>query len=202
MNRVRGFCSQDINKNKAQALVKYIKSIRPDISVSAIDDYLNESGTAIDALSSADIIFGCTDDQAGRNLMNQALYYYAQAFIDVGLTGKIDFDTNGEPYLRDHRGRISCILPESGACLRCQRVVTDEKLKYEQAIKDNPGLAKLDPETLKRDYYLIGGGEQAPGVGPFTSATADIAVATFMNLVKPYRDLPTDLLFYPHEFSQ
>lgn len=125
--------------------------------------------------------------------MNQALYYYVQAFIDVGLTGKIDFDTDGEPYLRDHRGRISCILPESGACLRCQRVVTDQKLKYEQAIKDNPGLAKLDPETLKRDYYLIGGGEQAPGVGPFTSATADMAVATFMNLVKPYRDLPTDL---------
>lgn len=193
MNRVRGYRAKDINKNKAQSLADFIASIKPDISVSAINAYLNESGEAIDALSSADVIFGCTDDQSGRNIMNQAMYYYAQAYIDVGLTGKIDIDPDGHPYLRDHRGRVSCILPESGSCLRCQRVVTDQKLKYEQAIKDDPSLAKLDPVTLERDYYLIGGGEQAPGVGPFTSATADNAVATFMNLVKPYRVLPPDL---------
>ena len=193
MNRVRGYCSKDIGKNKAETLANYIASIRKDISVSAINAFLNESGEAIDALSSADVIFGCTDDQAGRNIMNQAMYYHAQVYIDVGLTGKIDSDSDGNSYLRDHRGRISCILPEFGSCLRCQRVVTDQKLTYEQTIKDNPSLAKLDPVTLKRDYYLIGGGEQAPGVGPFTSATADIAVAMYMDLVKPYRDLPTDL---------
>lgn len=58
---------------------------------------------------------------------------------------------------------------------------------------DNPELAKLDPETLKREYYLIGGGEQAPGVGPFTSMTAENGVATLMNLLKTFRDIPTDL---------
>ena len=193
MNRVRGYRSKDIGKNKAKSLAKFIKSFRQDISVSVIDAYLDESGEAIDALSSADVIFGCTDDQAGRNIMNQAMYYYVLPYIDLGLTGKIDIDPDGHPYLRDHRGRVSCILPEFGACLRCQRVVTDQKLKFEQAIKDNPSLAKLDPVTLERDYYLIGGGEQAPGVGPFTSATADNAVATFMNLIRPYRILPPDL---------
>ena len=151
MNRVRGYCSKDINKNKAQSLANYISSIRPDISVSAFATFLNESDEAIDALSSADVIFGCTDDQAGRNIMNQAMYYHAQVFIDVGLTGKIDFDSDGDPYLRDHRGRISCILPEYGSCLRCQRVVTEQKLKYEQAIKDNPSLAKLDAVLVQRE---------------------------------------------------
>jgi len=125
--------------------------------------------------------------------MNQAMYYHAQVYIDCGLTGKIDEDQNGHPYLRDHRGRVSCILPETGACLWCQRVITDQKLKYEQAIKANPKLAKIDPITLERDYYLIGGGEEAPGVGPFTSATADNAVATLMNLIKRYRIVPSDL---------
>jgi hypothetical protein len=193
MNRVRGYRSDDIGKNKAQSLAKYIESLGLEVSVSAIPSYLQESADAIDALSSADVVFGCTDDQLGRNIMNQAMYYYAQAYIDVGLTGRVDVDPEGTPYLREHRGRISCILPEFGACLRCQRVVTDGNLKYEQAIKDNPELAKIDPATLEREYYLIGGGEQAPGVGPFTSATADIAVATLMNLVKPYRDIPDDL---------
>jgi len=193
MNRVRGYRSEDIGKNKAQSLAKFIGSLGLEVSVSAIPSRLNESVEAIDALSSADVIFGCTDDQAGRNIMNQAMYYYTQVYIDVGLSGRVGADLEGNPCLREHCGRISCILPEVGACLRCQRVVTDEGLKYEQAIKDNPELARIGSATLEREYYLVGGGEQAPGVGPFTSATADIAVATLMNLVKPYRDISTDL---------
>ncbi len=193
MNRVRGYRAKDIGRNKALSLKKFIDSMGLSVSVTAIDGYLNDSHEAVDAVSSADVIFGCTDDQTGRNIMNQALYYHAQVYFDCGLTGKIDVHQDGHPYLRDHRGRVSCILPESGACLRCQRVVTDEKLKFEQAVKEKPDLAKLDPVILKRDYYLIGGGEQAPGVGPFTSATADNVIATFMNLVRPYRVITGDL---------
>lgn len=193
MNRVRGYRVADNGKNKAKILAEFIESLGLDVRVSAVDKYLDQSGEAIDALSSADVVFGCTDDTTGRDLMNQAMYYYAQVYIDVGLTGFVDVDKDGHPYLRDHRGRVSCILPESGACLRCQRVVTEQKLQYEQAMKDRPELAKLDPDILKRDYYLIGGGEQAPGVGPFTSATADNAIATFMNLLRPYRDISSEL---------
>jgi len=193
MNRVRGYRARDIGKNKALSLKEFIDSIGLSVSVSAIDGYLNESSKAIDALSSADIIFGCTDDQAGRNIMNQAIYYHAQVYIDCGLTGSVDAHKDGHPYLRDHRGRVSCILPEAGACLRCQRVVSDRKLEFEQAVKERPDLAKLDPATLERDYYLIGGGEQAPGVGPFTSATADNVVATLMNLIRPFRSISGDL---------
>ncbi|VIO79181.1 Sulfur carrier protein ThiS adenylyltransferase [Bradyrhizobium ivorense] len=193
LNRVRGHRRHDLGHNKAKILASFINSLGLKVSVSWIGEYLDESPKAIDALSSADVVFGCTDDIAGRDILNQALYYYALAYIDTGLTGKIDIDSESEPYLRDHRGRVSCILPESGSCLRCQRVVTEMKLKYEQAIKERPDLASLDAETLEREYYLVGGGEQAPGVGPFTSATADAAVATLMDLVKPFRRLATDL---------
>lgn len=67
------------------------------------------------------------------------------------------------------------------------------KLRYERSLKERPELAEVDAETLAREYYLVGGGEQAPGVGPFTSATADMAVATLMDLIKPYRSLSADL---------
>jgi molybdopterin/thiamine biosynthesis adenylyltransferase len=193
LNRVRGHRLADVGQNKAKVLAEFIRSLGLQVSVSSIGEYLDESPKAIDAISSADVVFGCTDDVAGRDLLNQALYYYGLVYIDTGLTGKIDTDGDGEPYLRDHRGRVSCILPEHGACLRCQRVVTDMKLKYERALEERPELAALDPEILKREYYLVGGGEHAPGVGPFTSATADAAVATFMDLIKPFRKLPSDL---------
>ncbi len=193
LNRIHGCRVKDENTNKAKILADYIESLGLETSVSIVEEFLDESEMGIDALSSADVVFGCTDDQLGRDLMNQALYYYAQVYIDMGLTGFIDLDIEGLPYLRDHRGRISCILPEDGACLRCQRVISDDKIKLQQAIKHKPELAKLDSETLKNEFYLIGGGEQAPGVGPFTSATANIAVATFMNLLKPYRDISIEL---------
>lgn len=194
LNRVRGHRHADIGQNKAEVLAKFIRSIGLRVTVSAIGEYLDESPRAVDAISSADAVFGCTDDVAGRDILNQALYYYGLAYIDTGLTGKVDIGMDGEPYLRDHRGRVSCVLPEYGACLRCQGIVTDMKLKYERAIADRPELAELDPEILKREYYLVGGAEQAPGVGPFTSATADAAVATLMDLIKPFRQLSSDLL--------
>lgn len=193
LNRVRGHRAADVGHNKAKVLAEFIRSLGLKVSVSWIGEYLDESPKAIDALSSADVVFGCTDDVAGRDVLNQALYYYCLVYIDTGLTGKIDIDEAGEPYLRDHRGRVSCILPEYGACLRCQRVVTDMKLKYERAMEERPELASLDSETLRREYYLVGGGEQAPGVGPFTSGTADMAVATLMDLIKPFRALASDL---------
>jgi hypothetical protein len=193
MNRVRGYRSADVGKKKAVTLGKYIESLGLDTRVTVIPHYIEDSGMALDAISSADIVFGCTDDAEGRDILNQAMYYYLLAFLDLGIAGFVDQDNQGVPYLRDQRGRVSCILPEHGSCLRCQRVITEEMLKYERAIKERPELEKLDPATLEREFYLRGGRENSPGIGPFTSATADNAVATLMNLVKKYRDLPEDI---------
>jgi len=192
LNRVRGYRLSDVGEKKAPTLAAYIRGLSLDVTVASIDGYLDRPD-AVDALATADILFGCTDDVAGRDIMNQAAYYYCVPYIDVGLTGRIEEDADNLPYLRDHRGRISTILPEHGACLRCQGVVTEAKLAYERALHERPELAAFDPETLRREYYLSGGLESAPGVGPFTGTVADLGVASFMNLIRPYRRLPSDL---------
>lgn len=193
MNRVRGYIGSDIDKFKALSLKTYIDSLKLNVTVKAIPEFINESKSAIDALSSADIVFGCTDDIAGRDIMNQALYYYSQVYIDMGLSGNVDLDDNGIPHLRTQKGRVSCILPEYGSCLHCQDVINDIKLASEQKLKDNPELKELDSETLEREYYIFGGGVQSPGIGAFTSGTADNGLATFMNLITGYRKIPSDL---------
>lgn len=191
MNRVRGYTNANIGNKKAESLSAFIKSLHLNVSSTHVPTYLN--GEAIDTLSSADVIFGCTDDISGRDLMNQAMYYYGQVYIDLGMAGNVNQDEAGNPYLQSQKGRVSCILPESGTCLRCQGVISEEKLSTEQKFKDNPALRKLDAETLEKDFYIFGAGVQSPGIGAFTSATADYAVATFMNLITGFRKLPPDL---------
>lgn len=192
LNRVRGYRRTDIGHKKAMVLAKFLNGLGLPPKAVPIDKYLYESPRAIDALSGCDLIFGCTDDVLGRELMNLCAFYYGTPLIDLGLTGEV-MEIDGEAMLRDHRGRVSTIIAGFSACLRCQRVVTDEKLKYEEAVRLKPELKKLDRETLRKEFYIVGGGEEAPGVGPFTSATADLGVATLMDLVRPYRELDTDL---------
>jgi len=193
LNRVSGFSKCDIGLNKANIVMRYIKCLGLKNKVVAIPKYINESTEALDALSTADVIFGCTDDVAGRDLLNQALYYYSQVYIDVGLSGNVDNDQDGNSYLRTQKGRVSCILPEYGSCLRCQNVINDQMLSDEQKLKDNPELADLNPEILKKHYYIFGANVQSPGIGAFTRGTANNAVATLMNLISSYRNLPSDL---------
>ncbi len=194
MNRVRGYIDTDIGQSKATSLARFIESLGLGTAVYPIQGYLHQSPEALDAISSADIIFGCTDDSIGRDILNQAIYYHAQLLIDLGLAGFIDIRQHGgEAYLRDHRSRVSCILPEAGACLRCQKVINDDSIKYQQAMEDRPELAELDAEVLEKEFYLRGGGTAAPGVGPFTGACANNAVATLMDLLSGFRDISTDL---------
>jgi molybdopterin-synthase adenylyltransferase len=191
LNRVRGAGIADINKNKARILQDFISSLQLPTKISAIESLVDEDPIAIDALSSCDVIFGCTDDQIGREVLNTALYVYAQPYIDVGLGGQISEDKEGYPCLRYHYGRVSTVLPEIGECLFCQGVIKDVWIRHQYALRQNPDMAAAEA----RERYLEGGGEQAPGVGPFTSAIADYGVATLFDLLRPFRRFPAELRF-------
>lgn len=186
LNRVRGLVSADIGQAKSTALKAFIESIGVSVTVAAIPADVDTDPAAVDALCSCDVIIGCTDDFAGRELLNVALYAYAQPLIDIGLGGKVDVGGDGHPCLRYHFGRISTILPEMGQCLFCQGVINDVWIRTQHARRANP---EITYEELQ-EKYLEDGDTDAPGVGPFTSATADYALATLFDLIKPFRRFP------------
>jgi len=189
LNRVRGSRARDDGKNKAQIQRDFINELGVPCQVVAVDGVIDTDYDAVVAMSSADTVFGCTDDWAGRDILNKAVYYYALPLIDLGLGGIVDQGRDGHPVLRNHSGRISCVMPESGACLYCQDVLRPEWVAHQLAVRKDPDRAEQDV----KDGYLEGGGVPAPGVGPFTGATADFAVATLFDLIKPYRKLPPEL---------
>lgn len=183
LNRVRGLTASDVNDPKAVKLKEFIENIGVSVKVAAFTSKIDEDPSALDALASCDVVIGCTDDFIGREVMNIALYVYAQLLIDIGLGGKIGDGKDGEPTLRYHHARISCIMPESGQCLFCQGILQNVWIRTQQEKRKNPDITK---EELK-EKYLEDGETDAPGVGPFTSAAADFAIATLFDLIKPYR---------------
>lgn len=189
LNRVRGLGKKDVGESKAQKLKEFIDGLELSANVGVFVSKIDEDVLALDALASCDAVFGCTDDFVGRDVMNIALYVYAQLFIDLGLGGRILDDKTGEPVLRYHFGRISTILPEKGQCLFCQDVIRDVWIQTQIERRKNLDITE---EELK-ERYLEDGGDEAPGVGPFTGATADYALATLFDLIKPFRRFPQEL---------
>lgn len=188
LNRVRGARLDDVEKQKANILCDYIASLGLETKLHALPSFV-DSAEGLDALATSDVIFGCTDDQIGREILNTTTYAYVQPYIDVGLGGQIAQNSLGHPYLRYHHGRVSTILPEAGECLFCQGVLTEQWIRRDYALRENPNLTDVEA----RERYLEGGGEQAPGVGPFTSAIADYGVATLYDLLSHFRKFPPEL---------
>lgn len=189
LNRVRGLKRGDVGNKKASKLKGFIDDIGVSVKVGVYESKIDSDPIALDALASCDVVIGCTDDFVGRDVMNIALYAYAQIYIDLGLGGRVTEDKTGQPVLRYHFGRISTILPETGECLFCQGVIHDKWIQTQLVKRQTPNITK---EELK-ERYLEDGGEEAPGIGPFTSATADFAMATLFDLIKPYRRYPPEL---------
>jgi hypothetical protein len=188
LNRVRGVRKSDVGENKARVLERFITTLGLSTQVASIPGRV-DTPEGVDAVASCDVIFGCTDDQIGREALNTMAYAYAQPYIDVGLGGLVVEDSAGRPQLRYYHGRVSTILPEAGECLFCQGVLTEQQIRREYALRENPALT----EAEARERYIEGGMEQAPGVGPFTSEVADLGVATLYDLIKPFRKLPGEL---------
>jgi molybdopterin/thiamine biosynthesis adenylyltransferase len=188
LNRVRGARRSDVGHNKAELQDAFIRSMGLPTHVTSLADSV-DTARGVDAIASCDVVFGCTDDQIGREVLNTAVYAYALPYIDVGLGGQVATDASGRTYLKYHHGRVSTILPEAGECLFCQGVLTEQQIKREYALRERPHLT--DAEA--RERYIEGGLDRAPGVGPFTSATADFGVATLYDFIAPFRKFPGEL---------
>lgn len=189
LNRVRGARNADVGRNKAEIARDFIDELDLGVGSVAIDALIDVDPDAVDVLATCDVVFGCTDDDLGRQALNAAVSFYGLVYIDLGLGGLIGIDSDGAPRMTHQHGRVSLMLPEFGACLYCQRVTDEKAASRQQAIRDNPAIT--DDEL--RERYLDGGREQSPGVGPFTSAVADMGVATLFDLIQPYRTLPSEL---------
>lgn len=163
VTRVFGSTPASIGLPKADVLAQHLRQIAPGSDIQPVRKAVTEE-TVARRLTACDLIFGCTDDNAGRLVLSRLAAYYLVPLIDVGV---LISSTDG--VLQGIDGRITVVTPGSG-CLVCRGRIDMERARAEQ-------LAPAERESLQAEGYAPELGGVEPSVVPYTSLVASLAVA-------------------------
>lgn len=166
LNRVHGSRRDDIGRPKVEVLKREIEAMGVGCHVEIAQEWINGARVR-DALKSSDFVFGCTDDNSGRILINRLAHFYGIPVIDVGLRMIAASELHGH----DLNGRVTTIVP-GRPCLICGGVVNATRAQEEELERNQPDEFK----RRKAEAYVVGAGDPAPAVVTFTTEMASVAV--------------------------
>src|SRR5581483_11192429 len=142
VNRVYGSSLRDEGVPKVELVRRLAESIGVGTVVRTYRASIYDKDTAL-TLRDADVIFGCTDDDFGRAILNQVALRYCIPVIDMGVL----IDSNNQT-IRTVCGRTTTMYPGT-ACLICRNRVTAERIRNDSVSYFNPSEA----EELRREGY-------------------------------------------------
>jgi molybdopterin/thiamine biosynthesis adenylyltransferase len=169
VNRVYGSSIRDKDASKVELIRRLAEFIGVGTVVHPYAASVYEKEAAM-TLRDTDIIFGCTDDDFGRAILNQMALRYCIPLIDMGVL----VDSQNEK-IQSVCGRVTTVYPGT-ACLICRNRITAERIRRDSLLHFNP----LEAEGLQREGYAPELEENAPAVIPFTSSIASTAVTELL----------------------
>ena len=170
VNRVYGSTVFDENLPKVNIITRLAATVGLGTQVKCVKGHLSFYSITQQLLD-CDIIFGCTDDEWGRSILNRlALRYYLPVF-DTG----VSIDTEDNKIL-GIQGRVTTLLP-GAACLMCRKRISADRIRAEAITATNPEEAI----RLKKEGYLVKIDDPAPSVISFTTPIASTAISEFLH---------------------
>jgi molybdopterin/thiamine biosynthesis adenylyltransferase len=187
VTRVYGSTQADVGRTKVSVLGDYLHRIAPAAVIGTVEGTVTDERVARN-LTSCDVVFGCTDDNAGRLVLSRLASYYLVPLIDCGVLLSSE---NG--VLQGIDGRITVVTP-GNACLVCRRRVDMARAQAEQ----------LDPAeraARQAEGYAPELGGVEPAVVPYTTAVASFAVGELLERLIGYGPdtEPGELLLRLHD---
>ena len=188
ITRVYGSTVADVGRPKTEVLASYLESIVPGVTVHQHPSAITELEAAAE-LRACDVVFGCTDDNAGRLILSRLSTYYLIPVIDCGVL--LSSRPGGE--LTGIDGRITVLSPGS-ACLLCRQRVDAARAAAEM-------MSNQERERLQGEGYAPALPGVEPAVVTFTTAVAATAVSELLERMVGYGGptRPTELLLRFHE---
>jgi molybdopterin/thiamine biosynthesis adenylyltransferase/proteasome lid subunit RPN8/RPN11 len=170
VSRVFGSRANDNGRYKVEILADWGRQIGVGTLIKAWPKNITDDEVAR-SLRDADVIFGCTDDEWGRSILNEIAIRYFIPVIDMAV--KIP---SQDGLIHSVCGRVTVLEPES-SCLFCRGRISPERIKAESdAARDPEEAAALVKEGYAPELDMAD-----PSVIPFTSAIASFAVTEFLH---------------------
>jgi molybdopterin/thiamine biosynthesis adenylyltransferase len=140
-----------------------------------------ERREAAESLLGCDVVFGCTDNQVSRTILNVIAFQYYTPVMDLG----VELQSTGAM-----GGRVAWLAP-GGACLWCMGVLDPERVRVEQLSPER----RADEEARG---YIQGLDEPAPAVVSINGVVASLAVTEVLARLTGFagRDSRSTLLLY------
>lgn len=187
VTRVYGSGPDDVGRPKAAVARDHVLRVAPDAVVRTLDSPITARETAQE-LRAADLAFGCTDDNAGRQVLSRLSAYYLLPVIDCGVL--LD---SAEGRLNGIYGRVTVLTPGS-ACLICRGRVDLARAAAEL-------LPAAEREARVREGYAPELAGVEPAVVAYTTLTAALAVNELLDRMVGHgaRPAPSEVLARVHD---
>lgn len=186
ITRIHQSSSSDIGRPKVDLVREEALRIGTKTTVQAIRGSVTYEGIARE-LTRCDVVFGCTDDDAGRAVLSRLAYWYLIPVFDCGFVILSDAGV-----VRGLFGRVTILQPGE-ACLICRRRVDPSRIRNQ--------LLRSDERTrLASEGYAPELGDPDPAVVTYTTLTASLAVSELLERLFGYGapDAPSELLLRLH----
>ena len=189
VTRVYGSYLDDVGEPKVNVSAAHVGQIAPNARVATTQSKITLESTAR-LLLDADVVFGCTDDNAGRLVLSRVASYLLTPVIDCGVL----LSSGPEGELTGIDGRVTVLAP-GAACLVCR-----DRIDLRRAAAEM--LAPDERRRLADEGYapaLLDDPE--PAVVAFTTQVASVAVSELLERLIHYGPdrVPTEILVRNHD---
>jgi molybdopterin/thiamine biosynthesis adenylyltransferase/proteasome lid subunit RPN8/RPN11 len=192
LTRVYGSTAANIGESKVDTLAAHLKHIAPETRCNLVKSMITMVHAAR-RLCDCDIVFGCTDDNAGRLVLSRFSTYLLTPVIDSGVL--VTSDPNGT--LRGIDGRVTTLVP-GHACLVCRGRIDLARAAAEL-------MTPQERQRRENEGYAPALGRTEPAVVTFTTFVAATAVSELLERLIGYGPDPRPsevlLRFHDREIS-
>lgn len=188
VTRVYGSAPTDVGRSKVDVLAEHVMHIAPDIHCEAVRSMVTVEPTA-KYVTSCDVVFGCTDDNAGRLVLSRATTYLLTPVIDCGVL--LTSDDGGQLIGID--GRVTVLVPGQ-ACLLCRGRIDVARASAEL-------LTSKERLRLEHEGYAPALGRTEPAVVTYTTVVGATAVSELLERFIGYgpEPRPSEVLLRCHD---
>jgi molybdopterin/thiamine biosynthesis adenylyltransferase len=184
LNRLATSTVEDVKNRtfKVDMLARYAAKINPKVRVTRLRKSIMEESVQR-RLRPCDVIFGGTDTESSRDVLNLFSVRYHIPYFDVG-TG---IQADSKQHIEHAGGQVRIVIPGMG-CLRCIQGI-------DLAVAQQEQLPEPQRQIAVQRGYIAGADVPAPAVASLNGVVANLAVTELMAFATGFKPLQRYLYY-------